>query len=149
LTRDICNFPMLPCIIISMEIVRLLRTSRILAGHLWVFSNELAVRPGGFEPGDLVELRDRKDTFLGVGYINPHSLIAVRILSREREEINRDFFRKRILDAAYYRKRFLKDPGSCRVVFSEGDFLPGLVVDKYGECLVNQLLTAGIETGDS
>jgi len=128
-----------------MEIVRLQRTSRILAGHLWVFSNELAVSPKGFEAGALVELRDRKDTFLGIGYINPHSLIAVRILTREREEVTRDFFRNRILNAREGRKRFLKDADSFRVVFGEGDFLPGLIVDKYGECLVVQFLTAGIE----
>jgi 23S rRNA (cytosine1962-C5)-methyltransferase len=128
-----------------MEVVRLHRTSRILAGHLWVFSNELVTSPKGFEPGSIVELRDRKDTFLGIGYINPHSLIAARILTREREEINGDFFRKRILDAVEYRKRFLKDAESFRVIFSEGDLLPGLIVDKYGDCLTVQLLTAGIE----
>jgi 23S rRNA (cytosine1962-C5)-methyltransferase len=128
-----------------MEIVRLNRTSRILAGHLWVFSNELTTSPKGFEPGSLVELRDRKEGFLGIGYINPHSLIAVRVLTREREEITPDFFRKRILNAFGYRQRFLEETDSFRVVFSEGDFLPGLIVDKYGDCLVIQFLTAGIE----
>ena len=128
-----------------MEIVRLNRTSRILAGHLWVFSNELAASPKSFEPGSLVELMDRKEHFLGIGYINPHSLIAVRILTREKEEIIPEFFRKRILNAVEYRKRFLTDTDSFRVVFSEGDFLPGLIVDKYGDCLVAQFLTAGLE----
>ncbi len=128
-----------------MEIVRLNRTSRILAGHLWVFSNELAASPIGLEPGSLVELRDRKDTFIGIGYINPHSLIAVRILTRRREEINPVFFRRRILGALEYRRRFLKDTSSFRVVFSEGDFLPGLIVDKYEDCLSVQILTMGME----
>ncbi|MGD0885454.1 MAG: class I SAM-dependent rRNA methyltransferase [Thermodesulfovibrionales bacterium] len=121
------------------------RTSRILAGHLWVFSNELATSPKQFEPGELVELRDRNDTFLGIGYINPHSLISVRILTRQREAIDPSFFRKRILDALNYRRRFVKDANSFRVIFSEGDFLPGLIVDKYNDCLSLQFLTAGIE----
>jgi 23S rRNA (cytosine1962-C5)-methyltransferase len=128
-----------------MEIVRLNRTSRILSGHLWVFSNELAASPKDFEPGALVELRDRKDTFLGIGYINPHSLIAVRILTRRKEAVNPDFFRKRIIDALEYRKTFLRDMHSFRAIYSEGDFLPGLIVDKYNDCLSFQLLTAGME----
>jgi 23S rRNA (cytosine1962-C5)-methyltransferase len=110
-----------------------------------VFSNELATSPKQFEPGELVELRDRKDTFLGIGYINPHSLISVRILTRQREAIDATFFRRRILDALDYRKRFLEDMNSFRVIFSEGDFLPGLIVDKYNDCLALQFLTAGIE----
>lgn len=128
-----------------MDTVYLNRTSRILAGHLWVFSNELATSPKKFEPGSIVELRDRKEVFLGVGYLNPHSLIAVRILTRRPEVINADFFRSRILDAVGYRKRFLREADSFRVVFSEADFLPGLIVDKYENCLSVQILTLGLE----
>lgn len=128
-----------------MDRVYLNRTSRILSGHLWVFSNELAASPKKIEPGAIVELRDRKDVFLGIGYINPHSLIAVRILTRKPEAINADFFRNRIIDALGYRKRFLKEAESFRVVFSEADFLPGLIVDKYEDCLSIQILTLGLE----
>ncbi len=128
-----------------MEIVHLNRTSRVLSGHQWVFSNELAKSPKGFEPGTIVELRDRKDTFIGRGYINPNSLIAVRILTREREDINAGFFRRRILSALEFRKKFLGDQESFRVIFSEGDFLPGLIVDKYDKCLSVQILTAGMD----
>jgi len=128
-----------------MKKIVLRRTSRILSGHLWIFSNELAVSPKGFEPGSIVEVYDNKDKFMGVGYINPHSLIAVRLLTREREAINSDFFRKRIIDAINYRKRFVHDSNSFRVIYSEGDFLPGLVVDKYADCLVIQFLTLGME----
>jgi 23S rRNA (cytosine1962-C5)-methyltransferase len=128
-----------------MESVRLNRTSRLLAGHLWVFSNELAASPKGFEPGSLVELRDRKNAFLGIGYINPHSLIAVRILTRQSEEIDAGFFRKRIHDALEYRKSIPGELSTCRVVFSEGDFLPGLIVDRYEDCLSVQILTKGME----
>lgn len=128
-----------------MEIIRLNRTSRILSGHLWVFSNELAMSPKEFDPGALVELRDRKDNFLGIGYINPHSLIAVRILTRQRETIDPGFFKRRIINALEYRKRLLKDMNAFRAVYSEGDFLPGLIVDKYDDCLSVQFLTAGME----
>jgi 23S rRNA (cytosine1962-C5)-methyltransferase len=125
--------------------VVLRRTGRILSGHLWIFSNELSTSPKNFEPGSLVEVYDNRNKFVGIGYINPHSLIAVRLLSREREEINEDFFRRRILDALNYRKRFLPEGNSFRVVYSEGDFMPGLIVDKYADCLVVQFLTLGIE----
>ncbi len=128
-----------------MDIVYLNRTSRILSGHLWVFSNELKTNPKQFSPGSIVELRDRNDVFLGLGYINPHSLIAVRILTTKREEINPEFFRKRVAAAIEYRKRFLSDFDSFRVVFSEGDLLPGLIVDKYADCLAVQILTMGME----
>ncbi len=128
-----------------MEVVRLNRTSRLLGGHLWVFSNELAASPKGLSPGELVELRDRKDAFMGTGYINPRSLIAVRILTRQKETIDQDFFRRRILEALRYRESFLKEKGAFRVIFSEADFLPGLIVDKYERCLSVQVLTAGME----
>lgn len=128
-----------------MEIILLNRTARILSGHPWVFSNELRVSPKRYEPGSLLELRDRKNDFIGIGYINPHSLIAIRILTRKREEINHDFFRKRILQAIEYRNRFLEERESFRVIYSEGDCLPGLIVDKYGNSLSIQFLTLGME----
>ena len=83
------------------------RTSRINAGHLWVFSNELSTSPKKFEPGSLVELQDKNGLFLGIGYINPHSLIAVRILTFRNETVDEDFFRNRVSDAISYRKRFI------------------------------------------
>ena len=78
-----------------MQKVHLKRTKRILDGHLWVFSNELYENPKKYDPGSIVEIYDMKDVFLGIGYINPHSLISIRILSREKESIDREFFRKR------------------------------------------------------
>lgn len=121
------------------------RPSRIMSNHLWVFSNELAASPKKFEPGSILELRDKKNNFLGIGYVNPHSLIAVRVLTRIKEEINEDFFRRRIKDALAYRSRFIKDTNSFRVVYSESDLLPGLIVDKYDDCLSVQFLTLGME----
>lgn len=128
-----------------MEKIILRRTSRILSGHLWIFSNELSTSPKNYEPGSLVEVYDNKNKFIGIGYINPHSLISVRILTREREKINHDFFRKRIVNAINYRKRFLPESNSFRVIYSEGDFLPGLIVDKYADYLAIQFSTLGME----
>jgi len=128
-----------------METAILRRTSRILAGHLWVFSNELVGSPKRLAPGSLVELRDMKDAFLGIGYANPHSLIAVRILTRVKEEIDSAFFVKRIRAALDLRKRFIKDTDAFRAVFSESDGLPGLIVDKYGDTLSIQFSTLGME----
>jgi len=129
----------------KMNNVKLRTTKRLLSGHLWVFSNELVGSPKGFSPGEAVEVHGPKDEFLGVGYINPQSLIAVRILTREKEEIGRDFFRRRIVDALHMRERFLKNKNAYRAVYSEGDFLPGLIVDKFDGALSVQFLTAGIE----
>jgi 23S rRNA (cytosine1962-C5)-methyltransferase len=128
-----------------MDKILLRRTSRILAGHSWIFSNELATSPKNHEPGSLVEVFDMKKDFIGIGYINPNSLIAVRLLTRNKEDIDAKFFRKRIYDALYYRERIGVKGDSFRVVFSEGDFLPGLIADKYGECLVLQFLTVGMD----
>ncbi len=128
-----------------MERITIARPSRILSGHLWVFSNELAESPKRYEPGSLLELKDRAGNFLGIGYVNPHSLICIRILTRQKEEINEAFFRTRITDALAYRKRFMPQAGSFRVVYSESDLLPGLIVDKYEDCLSIQFLTLGIE----
>lgn len=128
-----------------METAVLRRTSRILAGHLWVFSNELVGSPKRLAPGSLVELRDMKDAFLGIGYANPHSLIAVRILTRVKEEIDSAFFVKRIRAALDLRRRFVKDTDAFRAVFSESDGLPGLIVDKYGDTLSIQFSTLGME----
>lgn len=128
-----------------MEKVILRRTSRILSGHLWIFSNELSTSPKNYEPGSMVEVFDNKNKFIGIGYINPHSLISIRMLTKEREVINSDFFRRRIIEALNYRKLFFSNSDSFRVIYSEGDFLPGLIVDKYVDCIVIQFLTLGME----
>lgn len=117
---------------------------RILMGHPWVFGNEVRNIEGDFQPADIVDVYDSKNRFLGRGYINPRSKILVRLLTREHEEINKDFFRKRILQAWDYRKK-LVDTSSCRVIFGEADFLPALIVDKFGDYLSIQTLSLGIE----
>ncbi len=117
---------------------------RILMGHPWVFSNEVKIVEGAVEPGDIVDVYDFRNHFIGRGYINPMSKILVRLLTREHEEINKEFFRKRILQAWDYRKK-LVDTSSCRVIFGEADFLPALIVDKFGDYLSIQTLSLGIE----
>lgn len=128
-----------------MEKVILRRSSRVLAGHLWIFSNELRGSPKPFEPGSLVEVYDGSDRFLGIGYINPHSLIAVRLLTRDREPVDESFLRKRIRSAIEFRKKHLGGADSYRAVYSEADYLPGLIVDIYAGVAVVQFLTLGMD----
>jgi 23S rRNA (cytosine1962-C5)-methyltransferase len=117
---------------------------RILRGHPWVFSNELLQPVGEFSPGEVVDVLDFSGRFLGRGYINPHTLIAVRILTRKQEEIDSGFFRRKI-SAARKLRTMLGFGNSFRAVFSEGDGIPGLIVDKYADTLVVQSSTAGID----
>src|SRR5512139_670374 len=117
---------------------------RIKRGHPWVFSNEVQALPADVVPGELVEVRDFAGGFIGRGYANPRSLIAVRILTRTREEIDAAFLARRISRARDLRTG-LGFGESFRAVYSEGDGLPGLIVDKYGDTLVVQSLTAGID----
>jgi 23S rRNA (cytosine1962-C5)-methyltransferase len=117
---------------------------RILRGHPWVFSNELLQPVGKCSPGEVVDVLDFSGRFLGRGYINPHTLIAVRILTRKQEEIDSGFFRRKI-SAARTLRTMLGFGDSFRAVFSEGDGIPGLIVDKYADTLVVQSSTAGID----
>ena len=117
---------------------------RVQRGHPWVFSNEVQDLPADAVPGEPVEVRDFTGNFLGRGYMNPRSLIAVRILTRKQEDMDTAFFTGRIGRARDLRKD-LGFGESFRAVFSEGDGLPGLIVDKYADTLVVQSLTAGID----
>ena len=129
----------------AMKKVHLKRTKRLLGGHLWIFSNEIYENLKDYAVGTLVEVFDMHELFLGIGYINPQSLISIRLLTREKEEINRGFFQRRINDAFNLRKRLLGERDAFRLIYSEGDYLPGLIVDKYANSLVLQFLTAGME----
>jgi len=119
---------------------------RVRRGHLWVFSNEVANPPvSELEPGSIHELRDSAGEFLGMVYANPASLICARILSRKRVEIDTLFFQERIASALDLRKRLFPERDAYRVVFGEGDLLPGLIVDRYAAWLAVQSLTSGMD----
>jgi len=121
------------------------KQKRIESGHPWVYQNEVLDIEGEYSPGDIVEVVNFKGKFIGKGYINPKSQILVRIMTRDKnEEINEDFFRNRIQDAWDYRKKVI-DTNACRVLFGEADFLPALIVDKFGDYLVIQTLALGID----
>lgn len=128
-----------------MHKIHLKRTKRTNSGHLWIFSNEIYENLREFTPGAGVEVYDRQENYVGSGYINPNSLIAVRLLAREQVPIDRSFFRDRLAGALDLRRHLPGDRTTCRLVFSEGDYLPGLIVDRYDSCVVVQLLTAGME----
>ncbi len=119
---------------------------RVVGGHPWVYRTEVEDITGDFLPGDIVEVVDPKNNFIGRGFINPASQILVRILTRDRsEEINRDFFVRRISAAIDYRRRIVRNTNAYRLIFAEADFLPALIVDKYGDCLSIQTLALGMD----
>ncbi|KAF0217744.1 MAG: hypothetical protein FD174_3215 [Geobacteraceae bacterium] len=119
---------------------------RIKGGHPWVFSNEIKETSGEMAAGAAAEVYDAGGGFVGTGYYNPRSLIAARLLSRDHIDIDSEpFYRERIGRALAYRRSLYPAMTAFRAVYGEGDFLPGLVVDKYGEYLSVQLLTAGMD----
>jgi 23S rRNA (cytosine1962-C5)-methyltransferase len=118
----------------------------IRAFHPWVFSGAIDQVDDGFIPGDLVRVLSNREEFLGIGYLNPRSQIAVRLLTFQEEEIGLDFFIRRMTDARKLRDAFLPaQTNAVRLIHSEGDFLPGLIVDRYADYLAAQFLTAGME----
>ncbi|WP_041274593.1 class I SAM-dependent rRNA methyltransferase [Desulforamulus reducens] len=122
------------------------KQKRIAGGHPWVYWGEIKEIIGDFNPGDIVEVVDFRDRFVGRGYINPASQITVRIMTRNsEEEINEEFFRKRIQGAWEYRQKVVRESNACRVIFGEADFLPALIVDKFGDYLSVQTLALGID----
>lgn len=117
----------------------------ISQGGLWVFDNEIDTVNGNYQNGDIVELVSYKDDFIGYGYINDNSKIRIRLLTRnQNDSIDKEFFKKRFYDAWNYRKSVV-DTNCCRVVFSDSDRLPGLVVDKFNDVLVFEIDTLGMD----
>lgn len=114
--------------------------------HPWIFSGAIDQIEEGYEAGDLVRVFSSKDEFLGIGYLNPQSQIVVRMLAFENTAIDENFFSQKIAQAFEIRKRFLPPKTNAyRLIHAEGDFLPGLIVDVYGDFLVAEFNTAGID----
>ena len=122
------------------------REQRILPGHLWVYEGEVAEVRGSPGPGALVDVLTFRGAFCARGFYNPHSKIRVRILTYEEEPIGPDFFARRIGQALALRERVVRGTTAYRVVYAEGDLLPGLIVDRYGDLLVMQTLALGMDT---
>jgi 23S rRNA (cytosine1962-C5)-methyltransferase len=119
--------------------------SRILHGHDWVYSSEVLKVWGEPKPGDVIVIKDGKDRLIGSAIYNPKSQIIARRFSRQRQELDADFFLRRIRQAIAYRERRGLDPRLARLVWSESDGLPGLIVDRYGDHVVLQTLTLAMD----
>lgn len=115
------------------------------AGGLWIYDNEIDRVDGSFRDGDIIAVEDFDGYFLGWGFINRASKICIRIMSRNREHrITPAFLESRVRSAWEYRKKVI-DTSSCRLVFGEADFLPGITIDKYEDVLVVESLALGID----
>lgn len=118
---------------------------RIKGGHLWVFSNEIFVIDGEVKNGDIVSVFDFKNEYIGAGFYNKNSLIAIRMLTNEKLSDLRELISGKILKAKQLRDLLYPGRTSYRLVFSESDFLPGLIIDKYNDTYVLQIYSFGME----
>ncbi|MBE3598946.1 MAG: class I SAM-dependent rRNA methyltransferase [Limnochordaceae bacterium] len=121
------------------------REGRLARGHVWVYDTQIAQVEGNPQPGDVVDVVTAHGALIGRGYFNPRSRIQVRLLTREDEPIDREFFARRLDEAIAYRRRFYPLAQGVRLVFSEGDRLPGLIVDRFADVVVVQFLTLGMD----
>jgi len=117
---------------------------RVESGHPWIFSSDISERDGA-EAGAVVKVADPRGRPLGMAHYSAASQIALRMLSRQVEDIGRDFYFRRIAAAEAHRRRVVEDTDAYRVVNGEGDLLPALVVDRYGDYLVMQTLDQGMD----
>ena len=119
--------------------------ARILHGHDWVFASEILKVFGKPADGDVISLKDGRDQLIGSAIYNSKSQIVARRFSRRKQDLDPDFFKRRIAQAAEYRERRKVDPKLRRVVWSESDGLPGVIVDRYGDHFVLQTLTLAMD----
>ena len=129
-----------------MDIVKLKKNSdrRIKSGHLWIFNNEIHSISSDIENGSLVEVINHDASKIGHGFFNKNSLIAVRLLKGFSENIEQ-FFESKLESASELRKTLYPNRSSYRLVFSESDYLPGLIIDKYNGTYVLQVYSIGME----
>jgi 23S rRNA (cytosine1962-C5)-methyltransferase len=127
--------------------VRLLRgrEQTLLDGYLWVYAGHVAETAGEPTPGDVVEVCAHSGRVIGLGFFNPHSKIRVRLLTFRNEPIDEKFWAARIASAAALRRRVVSETTAYRLIHGESDFLPGLIVDRYGDVLVMQALSFGMD----
>jgi 23S rRNA (cytosine1962-C5)-methyltransferase len=121
------------------------RKKRLEQGHPWVYQSEVSKVEGTYEPGDFVDIYNHQMHFLGKGFINPKSQMIVRLLTYKQEEIDEAFFLNKIKKAWDLRQKLIPHVRSCRAIYGEADFLPGLVVDKYEDTLVVQIMALGMD----
>src|SRR5215468_3627172 len=119
--------------------------ARILHGHDWVFSSEVLKVFGTPADGDVISLKDGRDHLIGSAIYNSKSQIVARRFSRRKQNLDLDFFQRRIAQATEYRARRGMNEKLCRLVWSESDGLPGVIIDRYGDHLVLQTLTLAMD----
>lgn len=120
------------------------KEKRVAAGHPWIYRTEIDRVEGDYTPGDMVDVVSAKGRFLARAYYNPASMISLRIMTYQEEPVDGDFIFRRIREAVEYRRGFA-DMGSCRMIFAESDRLPALICDSFGEVLVLQFLSLGMD----
>jgi 23S rRNA (cytosine1962-C5)-methyltransferase len=118
---------------------------RIVAGHPWIYDSEVLRTTAEAKDGDVVQVKDHRQRFLGVGFWNSKSKIRVRVIAPERVDIDPNFFEQRIREALIVRQRHMPNATSFRVINAESDFLSGLIVDKYEDVLVVQISSLGMD----
>ncbi|MCX7879695.1 MAG: class I SAM-dependent rRNA methyltransferase [Ignavibacteria bacterium] len=124
--------------------LRKTRNPRIESGYLWIYNNEIS-SVSNVEPGEIVEVVTKDGVSFGLAFVNPHSLITLRLLKIEKLESLRDTIRQRLVKAHLLRKKIFPDERCYRLVYSESDLLPGLIIDRYGDYFVLQANSAGME----
>lgn len=118
--------------------------NRAASGHPWIFASDVTDRADA-APGDAVKVVSPRGRPIGIAHYSSLSQITLRLLSDRPESIDREFFKRRLITAIAHRERVVQDSNACRLVFSEGDLLPGLIVDRYGAYLVLQTLNQGMD----
>lgn len=119
-------------------------SARIRDGHLWIYRSDVTGRPKA-ESGSIVRVVDNRGRFAAWAHFGAESEITLRLLSKGEAEIDREFWRARLQTAANWRQRVVDDTDAYRLVHAEGDFMPGLIIDRYGDCFVLQTLTRGMD----